>query len=57
MNYEIQYKRHKHSDWNYWLSVNHRLIKGAREHVALLRDMYPEHKFRIVRVTRKVVAG
>jgi len=55
MNYEIQSSRSP-GVWCYWSSTQSR-IKFRRRHIALLRGAHIDRKFRIVRVTRKVVKG
>jgi len=55
MNYEIQWKCGIQGDWFVW-SI-HKPLRRARCHIALLRSLHPDLKFRIVRVTRKVVNG
>ena len=55
MNYEIQYKCTSYTDWCYWGFYRH--LSNAREHAASLRKCHIDRKFRIVRVTRKVVRG
>lgn len=55
MNYEIQSSRSP-GVWYYW-STTSPVVKGRRSHIASLRNNFPCRKFRVVRVTRKVVKG
>lgn len=56
MNYEIQQRHPKSHKWCYW-STTGPMVKSRRRHIALLRGAHIDRKFRIVRVTRKVVKG
>ncbi len=56
MNYEMQFKLKTGGSWVYW-STTSPVAKGRRSHIAILRNNFPDRKFRIVRVTRKVVKG
>lgn len=56
MNYEIQQRHPKSHKWFYWSTTDPR-IKDRKRHIELLRKTHRNLKFRIVRVTRKVVNG
>ena len=56
MNYEMQFKLKTGGSWVYW-SPAPRLKKSRKRHLEIVRGRYPGRKFRIVRVTRKVVKG
>ena len=56
MNYEIQFKLNRGGRWVFW-SVADPKIKRRKAHISIIRENFPDRKFRIVRVTRKVVEG
>lgn len=56
MNYEMQFKLNTGGSWVFWSSTP-RLKTSRKRHLELVRGRYLDRKFRIVRVTRKVVAG
>lgn len=55
MNYEVQCKWDALKDWVSWASAKQ--LGRARAHMRAVKYLHPDRKFRLVRVTRKVVNG